>query len=149
MDCPLQLNADRVWQCPDCEWVYKPRRPTFLCRKPPRRNCPAKRTPEQIAEQEKQQAQLESDAIEAGKKLGWTAEDAKHWSVALAKWTAAGFPTRTDEEVEYIVWICEACDDYKADEQRCRICRCGVSTKGMAIFNKARLGTEHCDKAKW
>jgi len=34
-DCPFQLNADGLWQCPDCDWVY-PRK----SEKPPRRNCP-------------------------------------------------------------------------------------------------------------
>ncbi len=95
-------------------------------------------TPEQIAE-----------AIELGKSLGWTAEDAKNWAAALWKWNKAGRPVRTDEEVQYIVWICEICDDYKLDEKRCRICRCGISTDGMAIFNKARLATEHSPQNKW
>ena len=35
IDCPLELNADGLWQCPDCNWIYK--RKTD---KPPRRNCP-------------------------------------------------------------------------------------------------------------
>lgn len=139
-DCPFTLNTDGLWQCPDCGWVYKRK-----ADKPPRRNCPASRTPEAIAEAEKQQA----EALEAGKKLGWTAGDAKKWAAALLRWRAAGYPVRTDEEVEYIVWICEDCGDYKADEKRCKICRCGVSTGGLAIFNKARLATERCPKDKW
>ena len=57
IDCSLILNADNLWHCPDCDWIYKPRRPTFLCRKPPKRNCPAKQTPEQIEAQARQQAE--------------------------------------------------------------------------------------------
>ena len=91
----------------------------------------------------------QKEAIEVGKKLGWSAADAKKWAAALLRWRVAGYPKRTDKEVQYIVWICEACEDYKADEKRCRICRCGVSTSGMVIFNKARLKTENCSKAKW
>jgi hypothetical protein len=34
-DCPFTLNADNLWQCPQCGWVY-PR----ASDKPPRRNCP-------------------------------------------------------------------------------------------------------------
>lgn len=37
INCKFQLNADNLWQCPDCGWVY-PRKAD----KPPRRNCPAK-----------------------------------------------------------------------------------------------------------
>ena len=33
-DCPFTLNADHLWQCPQCGWVY-PRQSD----KPPRRNC--------------------------------------------------------------------------------------------------------------
>ncbi len=63
------------------------------------------RTPEAIAEAEKQQA----EAIEAGTKLGWTIEDAKKWAGALLRWRAAGYPQRTDEEVIEIVEICIGC----------------------------------------
>ena len=143
MDCPLQLNADNLWHCPDCGWVYKPRRPTFLCRKPPRRNCPASQTPE--AEREQQQA----EATEAGTKLGWKPEHIKRWTGALLKWKRAGYPTRTDDEVAAIIAICESCDKYAADEGRCSVCGCKVSTSGMAVFNKARMGSENCPKGKW
>ncbi len=111
------------------------------------------RTPEQviqqIAGQEAQKKRQQAEAIELGKSLGWTGKDAKHWAAALLQWNKAGRPKRTDEEVQYIVWICEACEKYKADEKRCRLCRCGVSTGDMAIFNKARLATEHCPQNKW
>lgn len=44
MDCPLELNPDGLWQCPQCKWVYK-----LKSAKPPRRNCP-KALPAMIAE---------------------------------------------------------------------------------------------------
>lgn len=48
MDCPFTLNAETgLWQCPDCGWTYKRK-----SEKPPRRNCPAKVTPEQLAQRE-------------------------------------------------------------------------------------------------
>ncbi len=145
-DCPFTLNADGLWQCPNegCGWVY-PKKSD----KPPRRNCPATRTPEAIAEQKAQAERQQTEAIELGKSLGWTAKDAKKWAAALYKWNKAGRPKRTDEEVAAIVVICEACEEYKADEKRCRICRCGVSTGGMAIFNKAKISTERCPQDKW
>ncbi len=49
-DCPLTLNADNLWQCPDCGWVYKRKSD-----KPPRRRCPIPPTPKQITEQKYQQ----------------------------------------------------------------------------------------------
>ncbi len=148
-DCPFTLNADNLWQCPICGWVYKPRRSTLLCRKPPRRNCPIPPTPEAIAEQKAEAIRQQAEALELGKSLGWTIEDAIHWAMALVRWQKAGRPQRTDEEVQYIVAICEACDDYKANEKRCKICRCGVSTGDMAVCNKARLATESCPQQKW
>ncbi len=149
-DCPFTLNANGFYQCPICKWIY----PIYPKKsdKPPRRNCPATKkppTPEEIASQKAEAIRQEAEAIELGKSLGWTFEDAIHWAVALVRWQKAGRPQRTDEEVQYIVWICEACDDYKADEKRCKICRCGVSTGDMAICNKARLATEHCPQNKW
>jgi len=163
IDCNFQLNADGLWQCPDCGWVF-PRKSA----QPPRRNCPKKRphyteeqlnkmraeqgvfygvppTPEQKAEEERQQ----KEAIEIGEKLGWEVKHAIKYAGALSRWIAAGRPTRSDEEVEEIVARCEDCDKYKADEKRCRVCGCAVSTGGLAIFNKARLATERCPKDKW
>lgn len=34
-DCPLTLNTEGFYQCPDCNWIYKRK-----ADKPPRRNCP-------------------------------------------------------------------------------------------------------------
>ena len=48
-DCPFTL-INGLWQCPTCGWVYKKK-----SEKPPRRNCPASRTPEAIAKQQNQQ----------------------------------------------------------------------------------------------
>lgn len=144
-------RISRLWICPECS---KPASSVSqcrkkLCRKPPIRNCPAKRTPEQIAAAEADRERQESLALEAGAKLGWKPEHAKRWASALLRWRAAGYPTRTDSEVAAIVAICESCDQYAADEGRCSICGCKVSTSGMAVFNKARMGSESCPKGKW
>ena len=151
-DCPFQYDSKtRNWYCPKCKEPTTIKYPCNkqLCWKPPRRKCLIPPTPEEIASQKAEAIRQEAEAIEIGKSLGWTFEDAIHWAVALVRWQKAGRPQRTDEEVQYIVWICEVCDDYKADEKRCRICRCGVSTGDMAICNKARLKTEHCPQNKW
>ncbi len=167
-DCPFTLNADDLWQCPTCGWVYP-----HKSDKPPRRNCPATRkpltqeqsnaqraaegvfygvplTPEEIASRKVEAKRQEAEAIELGKSLGWTFEDAIHWAAALVRWQKAGRPQRSNDEVKSIVKICEACEEYKADEMRCQICRCGVSRKSkLPIFNKAALETEHCPQQKW
>ncbi len=89
--CNLKINKDDLWQCPDCNWIYKPRHPTFLCRKPPHRNCPTKRgqrtedrgqlSPEQIAEAERQQAQA-----------AWSEKHGPgaHLHRLIEKWTGEG-----------------------------------------------------------
>lgn len=142
-DCDF-IKIDGFWVCQSCQWRY-PRQSD----KPPRRNCHAKRTPEQIARAEAGLARLESDAIEAGAKLGWKPEHIKRWAGALLRWRSAGYPTRTDSEVTTIVAICAPCDQYAATEGRCRVCGCQVNTKGMAVFNKARMGSENCPRGKW
>ena len=143
-NCPLQLNADNLWQCPNCGWVY-PRKSD----KPPHRNCPASRTPEAIAAAEAERERQQAEALEAGTKLGWKPKHIKRWAGALLKWKRAGYPTRTDTKVAAILVICESCDKYKADEGRCSVCGCCVSTSGMAVFNKTRMATECCPKGKW
>lgn len=144
IDCPFTLNTDGLWQCPKCNWTYKKKSD-----KPPRRNCPALLTPEEKAKREAERQRQKTEALEDGAKLGWTTQDALHWMNALQQWRAAGYPTRTDGEVIAILEICQVCEEYKADEQRCRKCRCCVNDKHMAVFNKARMKTETCPLEKW
>jgi len=56
-DCSFTLNADGLWQCPDCGWIF-----SKLTDKPPRRNCPKKLTPEQLAQREAARAEQEKQA---------------------------------------------------------------------------------------
>jgi len=151
IDCPFTLNADGLWQCPDCGWIYKRKSD-----KPPRRNCPAKATPEQLAEREasraeqEEQAKREAEALRPeGEKLGWTFEMICRYAAALKKWVAAGRPTRTDEEVEAIEQICKQCEKYETESGRCKVCGCKITTPGIAILSKAKLATEVCPKGKW
>lgn len=89
-----------------------------------------------------------SELAEAGaERLGVNWDDARNYAKALARWTAAGFPTRTEEEVQRILHErCEPCESYV--EGRCKICRCQVNL-GPAITNKIRMATEDCPKHKW
>jgi GR25 family glycosyltransferase involved in LPS biosynthesis len=83
----------------------------------------------------------------AAVRLGITLEDTTHYAHALARWAKAGFPTRTQEEVDRILYeCCQPCDSYV--NGRCAICRCRVN-RGPAVVNKIRMATEDCPKGKW
>lgn len=74
-------------------------------------------------------------------------EDAAHYAHALARWAAAGFPTRSQDEVERILYeCCQPCESHV--DGRCQICRCRVNS-GPAITNKIRMATEDCPKHRW
>lgn len=111
-----------------------------------RRRC---NSPEVRAERERQRKEQEAEALEAGEKLGWKPEHAIRWAAALLKWKRAGYPERTQAEVDAAVAVCEACEKYDAEQQRCKVCGCKVNTKGMSAFNKARMKTEVCPLDKW
>jgi hypothetical protein len=70
---------------------------------------------------------------------------------ALIKWNKAGRPTRTQEEVEHIhsTYCASGCEWYDEDAQRCKGCGCAVTVGSLAVFNKIKMGTEHCPKDKW
>jgi hypothetical protein len=141
MDCPFQLNTDGLWQCPQCKWVYK-----LKADKPPRRNCP--KAP---------------NLRPAAEKLGIEWKDVEHYAQALARWRAAGYPVRTEEETAICFRICgggcgtggcqKPCEHYRAgkifDGGRCKLCRCGVSESRFALVNKIKMVTESCPDGRW
>jgi hypothetical protein len=87
-----------------------------------------------------------ADLRPAADKLGITLADGLHYARALARWTAAGFPERSQANVERILPICQACNWYAAG--RCTKCRCRVNS-GPAAINKIRMATEDCPLGKW
>jgi len=87
-----------------------------------------------------------ADARAGAKKLGLIWADARHYARALAKWTAAKFPVRSDAEVKRLLSICEACTEHV--KGHCRVCGCRVN-RGPAVANKIRMATEDCPKGKW
>lgn len=92
------------------------------------------------------------DLKPAAERLGLTLGDLRHYAVALARWTRAGCPERTQEQVEARVAICRSCDQFvvtNGDGGRCRKCRCRVSSNGISLVNKARMATEDCPLGKW
>jgi hypothetical protein len=82
------------------------------------------------------------------------ARQAWSYAVAVSRWTAAGRPTRTDEEVAAILAICQGCPNFEPGGDtpgRCLLCGCGCSAQASALTNKLRMETEHCpdEPARW
>ena len=74
-------------------------------------------------------------------------ERAKRYAIAGARWSAAGCPSRSDEEVEAILAICQTCKNYNG--AGCNLCGCRVNRRQAALLNKARMATEHCPVGLW
>jgi hypothetical protein len=73
---------------------------------------------------------------------------------ALIRWSKAGWPKRTQEEVQEILNTCcnppgRPCDWYDPEQKRCKGCGCKVTESSIAIFNKLKMATEHCPKDKF
>ena len=72
------------------------------------------------------------------------------YAEALAQWTAAGRPERSDKEVERIfTGFCKPCRWFHRHRQICRGCGCRVADKGFVITNKIKMATEHCPRNLW
>lgn len=67
---------------------------------------------------------------------------------SLARWTAAGFPTRSAERQAEILTICRACPwllDQDQPTQRCGKCGCPIhGPDGTLQPSKIAMGTESC-----
>jgi hypothetical protein len=86
-------------------------------------------------------------AQEAADELG-IADLADHYIRALVRWWKAGRPKRSKEEVERIFnEHCKPCE-FNINN-KCGKCGCNVSTSGIAITNKVKMGTEGCPVEKW
>jgi hypothetical protein len=92
-------------------------------------------------------------AVDRGMTPQYPALSMQLWTYkeALIKWNKAGRPKRTQEEVEYIhsTFCASGCEWYDKDAQRCKGCGCAVTIGSLAVFNKIKMGTEHCPKDKW
>jgi hypothetical protein len=121
--------------CQFCGWTWT-KSDTF-----PHRNCP-------------EHPEILKAAEQAAEKLGEPGllKKGAHYAQALAKWFAAGCPTRTQEEAERLEGICRACDKYDLAAEGCKICGCSTSSQRWAIKSKVKMATEHCphpDGDKW
>jgi hypothetical protein len=93
------------------------------------------------------------DIEPAAERLGVTLDHAKHYAAALARWTAKGFPVRTQEQVVACLAVCQGgrdtakCGEFTGG--RCKQCGCRVSASSIALVNKAKMATEDCKLRKW
>jgi hypothetical protein len=72
------------------------------------------------------------------------------YTEALARWTTAGRPERSDKEVERIFHQhCKPCKWYDPERQICRGCGCRVAENGYAVLNKIKMATENCPRELW
>ena len=69
---------------------------------------------------------------------------------AVSAWVAAGFPTRTSDEV-YRIYTekCVPCSRFNRRLSTCGKCGCRVNKSKAALLNKIRMGTEHCPAGRW
>lgn len=61
---------------------------------------------------------------------------------AIARHTANGFKTRTEDEAAAILSICKACEHYDSEKEACRKCGCKATARGLV--DKIRWASEHC-----
>lgn len=74
----------------------------------------------------------------------------ENYGRAIERWIAAGWPTRSREEVRQIHEdFCAKCDWYDPDWQRCKGCGCKVRPNGIAMLNKIKMKTENCPQNLW
>jgi len=68
-----------------------------------------------------------------------------NYAKSIARWEAAGRPTRSPEEVARLyATCCQHCRHFKATKRSCSICGCRVRADGKAFLNKLAMGTERC-----
>ena len=73
-------------------------------------------------------------------------EKAVRYIESTAQWVAEGRPERTDAQVEAVLKICRACDNWSGHS--CELCGCEIN-ESTGWTNKARRSTEHCPKGHW
>lgn len=74
---------------------------------------------------------------------------AARYSKAVARWIAAGRPTRSQDEIDALLAICQGCEHFNADASACRRCGCNLNNQRSGLTNKLAMATEHCPLGKW
>lgn len=69
-----------------------------------------------------------------------------NFAAAIARWTLAGMPRRTQSEIDERLAVCLACEFLQ--NNHCTRCGCACNEKNRLI-NKLALSTERCPEGKW
>jgi hypothetical protein len=69
---------------------------------------------------------------------------AANYGTALARWTLAGRPTRSQSRINELLAICHACEFFDRPRGRCLKCGCPVNDRPEAGRNKLAMATESC-----
>ena len=69
-----------------------------------------------------------------------------NFAAAMARWTLAGLPRRTQAEIDERLAICQTCEFLRNDH--CTQCGCACVEQNRLI-NKLALATETCPLDKW
>lgn len=69
-----------------------------------------------------------------------------NFAAAMARWTLAGWPRRTQEEIDTRLAICQACPHLENDH--CNQCGCAC-VETNRLMNKLALASEKCPLGKW
>lgn len=74
---------------------------------------------------------------------------AVNYAKAVATHISTGAKTRTDDEVNALLEICQNCEHYNAEGRYCHVCGCRCTNGSNAFFNKLRMESQHCPRGKW
>jgi hypothetical protein len=96
-----------------------------------------------VQQQDQQQMSLPEEVLKSAPALvirGW------NFAKAIARWTLAGLPRRSQAEIEERLAICQACPHLQNDH--CQKCGCACVEQNR-LMNKLALATERCPLGKW
>lgn len=69
---------------------------------------------------------------------------AGRYTASVARWIAAGRPTRSQDEIDALLAICQGCEHFSAEASACRLCGCNLNNQRSGLTNKLAMATEHC-----
>jgi len=129
-DCRFDLNADGLWQCTQCPYIYP-----IKSAKPPRRNCPQS-----------------PSLVEAAKKLGIPENEIGRYASMLRQWRAENCPVRDEDEVNWIYHtLCKPCESHVNGCQlgRCASGACKRRSRSVELTYMLRMATSCCPLYKF
>jgi hypothetical protein len=74
---------------------------------------------------------------------------AAHYAQAVTRHVLTGAQTRTDEEVQRLLLICQSCPRYNQQRGYCTVCGCRCNANRNAFTNKVRMASQDCPLNKW